>query len=140
MLHSIPVLEQAEAWLKRFDEYEAQAKREKAEFQALLVNQDVPLDIRWNLFKRAPAAMVEHRSFYVDYSAMEQLNEGHEVSWYDDFYVERYNTVNIVDIVDEMPSNDDKTMGSNAVANPELYAKLKEEVLAKGVRTFVFDW
>lgn len=106
----------------------------KEKFAAYVADKTVPLEDRWSLFETAPDALKEHSSWYADFKINNE-----EISWYDDYYLDRHQTMDTLDLVsqtEEMTLSDYTTPKySENVIND-----LKEQVLAKNLGSFVYDW
>lgn len=86
-----------------------------------------PLDERWDLF--CAVGMGSHSSYYVDFKALDEFHG--KISWYDDYYLERYSTMKM-----------DRLVRCFREKNPpeELIVQLKEEILEKFIWSFENDW
>ncbi len=101
-----------------------------------------PLPERWELFKKCPADLLKTET-YGPPSGLDTL-AGHEIVWYDDFYIERHETVDSVDIVERMEENLTSTYSSqfferHTVTQADIDA-YKEAVLQSGVKEWEYDW
>lgn len=65
-------------------------------FEEYIKDKSIPLDERWETFKKANNGLSYHKPFWVDFPGDE-----HEISWYDDFSIERYETVNLVQFLED---------------------------------------
>lgn len=108
-------------------------------YKAYIADKTIPLEDRMAVFRAAPYEWKDHQSWIVHFDS-EKLLEGGEIFWYDDFYVERHETVDVYDFIvarldDWLTEND---------YEPEDIAKImtafKEEMLEKNLGSFVFDW
>lgn len=116
--------------------------------QEIIKDKTISLDDRWEIFTRASTtALLTHGQWVGHIKALE---EDRSFSWYDDFYKDRYATVEwheiVSDIVDDYEANlEDYESPSDAPKNgtARFYPKLeriKEEILELGEAGFVHDW
>ncbi len=68
----------------------------KPAFEAYIKDKSIPLEERWNVFKTANNGLSYHKPFWVDFPG----DDG-DMSWGEDFSFERYETVNLVEFLDE---------------------------------------
>lgn len=121
----------------------------ETEFKAFIKDKKFPLDERWDLFKFA----CENNLFVnVDSSVihLKTLERNSNFSWYDDFNVEKYETVEFVYIVGRISDNLEEILEDPdysedfrdiyPIITREELIELKEEILATGYSGFVFDW
>lgn len=100
------------------------------------------LDEKWDLFSTLDSSLFKEHGWIIHLPELDK----HRICWYNDFYIERHKTVDLVDIVfnieenrawyEELgnePEEDDKTRLIDL-------EQLKKEILECGYRTFVFDW
>ena len=88
----------------------------------------VSLEERWNLFKKSSNLLPEY--FYtVDLPEIEK----NDLNYYDDFYYDRYQTVDMVDLLEKIEDYPEKFTKINVEA-------LKEQILHSGYGSFKFDW
>lgn len=106
-------------------------KNAKEQFKAIALpyfwDKSIPLDERWRVFSECDPAFLPDDGSTVSYDILEK----HDVSYYDDFYIERYKTFDVVRFFDYDFVQKLSIEEQNA---------LKEEILETGVRTFVEDW
>ena len=119
------------------------------EFKAFIKNKNYPLEERWGLFKFAceNALFVSLKG---SICSLKILEAAHNFSWYDDFYVEKHETVeftNIVELVEETldeiledPDYSEDLRDVYPIITREELIQLKEEILATGYSGFVMDW
>lgn len=99
---------------------------------AYIADQQYPLEQRWRIYYLACKASLLDLDSYITH--IPALNN---VSWYDDFYKDRYATVEWTDIVEQLDNTDDSS---------ELYPyklnlnTIKEQILAQGKAGFINDW
>lgn len=110
--------------LEQYEEAVKSVTDLKDEFNKEIVRKDLPLDWRWKLFLSAPL-LHDSSPWVVDFKSLGR------VSWYDDFGTERYQTVNISDIVDVLIENEEPK---------EKIEAFMEEVLKRNLGSFTCDW
>ena len=91
-------------------------------------NYNEPLEDRWHLFIES-RDLLPGSSWTVDIHEIE-ANDG---NYYDDFYYERYQTVDLVDLVVKIEDSPTKS----AKFNVDI---VKEQILESGYGSFIFDW
>lgn len=123
---------------------------QKAEVQALkdafcqiIKDPTYPLEQRWQLFKNAPGEYRNHSSWYWNSKALGG------VSWFDDFYYEKYQTVHSVSLVERVEDalntrdKDHSLIWLERIFRddiPENTDAIKEEILSLNLGSWVFDW
>jgi hypothetical protein len=117
-----------------FNEIEAYKNQTelKQKYLNFIQNESNALKERWKMFKHAPYEFKNHQKWIVHFEAESLLPSG-EIVWFDDFYKDRYSTVNMIDIVDsmkELPENYSK----------EVVEAFKKEILQKNLESFIYDW
>lgn len=99
----------------------------------------IPLMDRWETFKEMPNDWHIHENWLQHFDS-EKLLVNSEISWYDDVYVERYETVDMIELVDDRLC-DRLSEDPNVYENPEtILNAFREEIMAKNLGSFVFDW
>ena len=88
----------------------------------------IPLEDRWEAFKLSKLGNTD--SWVMTFESLNVLYSG-EVSWYDDFYIDKYQTVNMVDLVENLYESNFTEKQIDAV---------KGEVLNTFTLSFVNDW
>lgn len=112
---------------------ESAIKDLKAEFAAYVSNKSIPLDERWALFKKAPSSLTNTSRWSWDFKCV-------DVSWYHDYHVKRYETVNLVDFIEDHLAYEIETDDDAKKKWEPLIPLMKEEILADNTREFVYDW
>jgi hypothetical protein len=96
-------------------------------FAAYIKDTSISLDERWQAFTAANDALKDHQRFQAD------LTLGREqISWYDDFCIDRYTTVKTEWLVESLYEVGDHT--------PDIIAEFKEQILQQNLGSFTFDW
>ncbi len=106
-----------------------------------IARKDVRLDLRWNTYVTAcNARLLEYAEWQQSLPTLDRL----DVNWYDDFYIDRYQTVDWPELVndqilckDEDPEDVDEEWAAKFFP---LADQIKEEILATGYAGFSNDW
>jgi hypothetical protein len=120
---------------------------------AYINDMTVPLSVRWAVFKEMSDDWKVEESWIQHFDAEKLLPCG-EISWYDDFYVEKYETVDMVEFVEErlieklFEESDedypDEVYGATIdTLPPEIQTIVdawREEILSKNLASFTYDW
>lgn len=108
-----------------------------------LQNESIPLDERWDVFVEASDAGLLAYLPWIWHPNFEKKLGLKEISWYDDFYVERYVdfdfTTMIERIEDEFKYNEEDEKVIVGITR-EMIPVIKEEMLSTGARGFNYDW
>lgn len=121
-----------EAIENSFKAIEDLAEGSRKDFGDLIKDKSVPLDERWELFCRAPDSIKLHDRWIHEF----KWEEKHQaISWYDDFYMDRHQTVDMQAIIEIMEENESGTEYSE-----EMILDMKEEILDKNLGSFCNDW
>lgn len=91
-----------------------------------------PLDERWKTFIESDLG--EESNFIVHFKSIDE----DKFSYYDDLYIERYQTVYLCDVIERFEDALDNGKTCNFSRNQ--VNEIKEEVLRKLIKSFVFDW
>lgn len=119
------------------------------EFKTYIKDKSIPLEERWDNFKFA----VENKIF-VNINGwvihLKTLESSRNFSWYDDFGVEKYETVKFERVVERVSDNLEEILedpdysedfrDNYPIITREELNQLKEEILATGYSGFVMDW
>ena len=120
----------------------------QVEFEALIQDKETPLEKRWHLFEIAVGndLYVKVDSYVLHLNTLESKKG---FSWYDNFYYDRYKTVNLVEVVYNLetylaeiaePECNWATPEKAILKTQEEIDALKEEILQTGYSAFVYDW
>ena len=90
-------------------------------------DKNFPLEDRWNLFTTSEMGCRE--PFQEDFKTVDNLFGG-ELSWYDDFYIEGHETLEITRMIKTLEDKFSK----------EQVDDVKEEILEKFIYSFELDW
>lgn len=116
-------------------------------YHMILKDKGISTTERWDFYKNAPSVYKETTCWIETYEKLE-LNPN-RFSWYDDFNVDRYQTVNMVNIVEKIESRlkdykeDSRKIQETFmpfVNDPNALNELKEEIMEKNIESFVNDW
>lgn len=112
----------------------------KADYLAYIKDRTIPLEERWNIYLQMPDFMKESDG-WVEYIP---IFEEHGLNWYDDFYLDRYVTINLVDIVERLEealTEEYPLCFEEKVRQiPNIVEEVKEWVLEKNILSFINDW
>lgn len=136
---------------KRLDALVAQMESLKEEFRtAIKDDQQYSLSERWSMFEKAPYELVSGCScsgIVGEKLVAELLDIKGELCLYSDLYIERYQTVNMVNIVERIIEHcaekhefDDSDLAFEELMGNPTFTSLLEEILEDGNRQFQFDW
>ena len=107
------MIERLKRDIKCLDE---ELKTIKKDFEYAIKDQNIPLDERWELFRKSPEYLSNVKDFY---ELSDKLKDKVQRA------CERYQQYDIYDYLDEDDEN---------------YDKYREELLAENIKTVVFDW
>jgi hypothetical protein len=109
-----------------------QKKALLARLRAMFVEKSISLEHRWDLFCAAHrAGLLPTYGYQQSLPTLDAL----DVSWYDDFYKDRYALVEWEDIVQSIQGSPKGLAKFLAVLD-----QIKEEILAAGYGSFENDW
>lgn len=99
---------------------------------AFIINKDIDLDVRFEVWQQAPVTMKEHKYYTEDFAGLPE-----DYIAYDSYVsVDRYQTVSVKRILETATGE----YGEGGVLSPENLILFKEDVLAKNIHSFVYDW
>lgn len=116
-------------FLELFKKIRSETAKVNKYFADYIKNESINLDERWAVFKDAPESLKEHDTFVVHFT-WEVTHGG--ISWYDDFYKDKYALVYMVEIVEQMEEQE-----NYSVAQVD---DMKAEILSKNLSSFEYDW
>lgn len=127
-----------------FSEYRAAVEMMRQQFTTVITDKSIPLNERWELFKKAPTELKETTCWVVNFNTLNEAEGGH-VSWYDMFGVDRHQTVEMLDIIERLEEiieyGQTKIKAKQFfIDNPAKLDDLKEEILSMNLQSFVYDW
>lgn len=128
----------------------------KKQFEALIVNKDISLDVRWGLFEKAPKDMKNCDRWI--YHGLDDFlkGPGPYQNWFqhrdyerreevDLFYLVEEALVEVVEGLDEGPSGEywkwfKEYETWECFKDPNFLDKVKEQILKDNMGSFIFDW
>ncbi len=136
---------QFKATQKKVEKLKAETKKTKDAVELIIFDKKLPLDQRWEFWLKVPEDAKNNKG-WIEHFRWEQQLPGRRVSWYDEFYIDRHQTVIMEEIVDRVEENI-----AYAAQNPddvsiretwtqEMLDDFKEEILEKNLYSFVMDW
>jgi len=133
------------------EQYKVAIAAASEKFKATIKDKSIPLEDRWGLFLKAPDYLIDHDFWTAGLKTLDESDNGH-FSYYDNWYVERHETVHVIDKVSDLES-DLKYFKENPgtavhikkwkmffYENPSKLDELKEEILEKNLGSFEYDW
>lgn len=103
------------------------------ELVAYFKNNDIPLEERWEAYKYAIDKNVFNEINSWSYEVKVRAFAHNNLSWYDDFNIERYQTITFPEVVDMIDDYDIDFSEEDII-------ELKEEFLQTGNSGFCNDW
>lgn len=130
-----------------FDGWANKMAYTKPMFERTIQDKTIPLEVRWDLFLKAPTEMKGYMSYYADFDSLPEDTIGYDMP----YNVERYQTVYTKELVewyeDELYNSgkyDAKyATNSKVTLDQEDQAKLnalKEEILSLNLWSYTYDW
>jgi hypothetical protein len=114
-------------------------------FLAVVLDESIPVQERWVLWRKAPAELKDSDGFTPDFEVLNEIAGGDdEWNWYSEYNVERYQSVDLEDMVDKIQQAIDGTRSRSwaqpFVNDPSLLDRFKEEIMTQNIREFKYDW
>lgn len=107
-------------------------------------NKDIPLEERWSLFKQIAPSIYTYVEASCDdpFGLIDNYLMGPAGSI---FYIDRYQTVNLIDILDDLESKFDDNQEDveyflNGRSVQEFVTECKEELMNLEMWSFIWDW
>lgn len=104
----------------------------------------IPLHERWELFCQAPNMFKDHETYLHTFNIEKKYGE---ISWLDHFYIDKYQTVNMINIIRDLQSQLNpklkfKSRGFEQCPfkTQEAIDDFKEEILENNLGSFINDW
>lgn len=111
------------------------------EYLNFIVDENVSLAERWGIFQVAPPNW-KMTDTYIPHFESEELLVSGEIVWYNDFYVERHQTVNCSDWIsnleDAVKHEDEDRI--KAGWSMDVVDSFKREILKRNLGSFIYDW
>lgn len=117
----------------------------KPDFDEFIKDKSYSLEERWEVFKNANSELSNHQSWIIDLPT----KNNYDFSWYDEFYTERYQTINLVQFVEETLADLEEEAKDSESYQHESKKKLwesldvnqiKEWILENNIKSFKHDW
>lgn len=130
-----------------FKEVDSRIDNFKKELEEFYKDTRVDLDDRWETFVRLKnyPKLYNYDSCYYNFECL-PLELARNFSWYDDFYSDRYETVNMIDKVISMinevtldPPGKENAKDVMQFLRRNIHL-VKEEILSKNLLSFQNDW
>lgn len=123
-----------------FEVFRNIAETLQSEVWTMLKDKSIPLNERWKVFVEASGGVINKvNSYYMDFQSMTKAGFGG--SWYDDFYLDRHQTMELTSLVECLEDRNNLNSDSKRFKmTEEQIEELKEEILQSGYTGFVFDW
>jgi hypothetical protein len=115
----------------KIKEYNKQKEVLRTEIKRYVQDKSFPLEERWKLF--IESELGTESSWTVHFSVL----DGKDVSYYDDFYIEKYQTTTVKDLVDMIG---DKEPEDNMFLTDGELNSLKEDILKQFIWSWKEDW
>jgi hypothetical protein len=113
----------------------------KQQFIKAIKDKTIPLEDRWSFWCDAPSSLKDFSQYSVKFESM-----GKKFHWTYDLDFERYQTVDLEDLAMDLNSyvqeqaDEEQIYLRKLFRNPDLLDQLREDVLARNLEYFVFDW
>lgn len=131
----------------RKSDIEEKVKGLKDDITIFIKDPNIPLEERWEVFSTFPEYLFEEEFLYIiNYPILVKK----KFNYYNDMFVERYETIDASDIVGHFEEIYDEKGDINefyksvcrrdVVLTLEEIDILKEQILERGCRTFKYDW
>lgn len=118
-----------------FDKLNTEINFNKVILESNNDDKTIPLSKRWATFIDAPACIKNTEDYIVHFDWEKKY---HNLEWYDSFNQDRYSTVNMEDLIVSMEESE--SCDDSSVYDKQSIIDIKEEILAKNLYSFVFDW
>jgi hypothetical protein len=128
----------------RFEIFKQHKDQIKADFEEFITSSAHPLEIRWQMFKDAPADLSNHlESIYggLDEILVPGLGS-RDINWPDEIInAERHQRINLIGEVEEIFSKPKAYRVKYPTAYEEGFLdKIKEQILKDNIKSFIYDW
>ena len=124
-----------ENFLDLFTTIRSDTARDTKLFADFIKCESVSLDERWEVFENAPNSLKNTECYIVHF---EWESKYGEISWYDDFYKDKYALVEMVQVVESMTEEDYQTKAPRYTE--EQINDMKQEILSRNLGSFTNDW
>lgn len=113
---------------KRIELFNKAKENIKSDLKKVVVDKSYPLNERWDLF--IESNLGEHTNYYVEFEGFEGINSDR---YYDDFYIEKYETVQVKYLLKR--GIEKQILDSDYKIN-----MFKEDVLTEFIKSFEYNW
>jgi hypothetical protein len=96
----------------------------------IIGNKTIPLEKRWSIFSKYPSYLFKQKSSILHIESLEKL--GYKIGYEEDIHAERHQVIDIPGVIDDFFFDTEH--------NQSDIDTIKEEILSKGYRTFIYDW
>lgn len=119
--------------LNMADTIEAGVKKLKGLLESYIKDKNVPLEDRWEVYSTLPAHYFDESRWVMDYDFA-----GTDIVWHDDLYMEKYETVDNLVIIERIENKLEYEKLNGGTEEDIL--QLKEDMLQSGIRRWTYDW
>lgn len=103
-----------------------------------IMDQSIPYEDRRDIWRRTPDHLRHHDSWVLHLPKFE--SKYGEISWYDDFYIERHSVMDLRDVEEESRLFLKVRKDWNSGYNKEKFEDFVRECVDLGIHSFTFDW
>lgn len=103
------------------------------DIEEILQNESIDLDTRWDFFKNIPLEFSRSQR----YDQTNKLFKDKDINGYDDLYLEKYQTANIIDIVERI---EDSQEGEKSFKLKKYLTTIKQTALKMNLKQYIYDW
>lgn len=125
-----------EALTKDIETINTLTKALETNFAKVIADTSIPLVERWELFCSAPDSVKGYDSCTPNFECLEE----HGITFYDTLYYERYQTIHMLDLVDQIEHSSRVHKQLTGISPEELVVLLKEEILKYNLGSVRYDW
>jgi hypothetical protein len=128
----------------RFEIFKQHKDQIKTDFEEFITSPAHPLEVRWQMFKDAPAELSNRDKFiYHGWDeVLDPTTPSARINWVNDLdSYEQGTEISVVDTVEEEFSKPEKYDLNYPGINQEGFLdKIKEQVLKDNIKSFIYDW
>lgn len=128
----------------KFSALEAYTEHLKKDFEEYITSPVHSLELRWAMFRDAPAVLSNHDKFI--YHGWDKIlnpeNPKSRVNWINDLdWAEHGETLEVVDTVETVFKNPESyELNYSGLDDPGFLDKIKEQVLKDNIKSFKYAW
>ncbi len=123
--------------LEQINAYKESATELKQKYVNYIKDKSISLDDRWRVFESAPTDWKIHERYLQHFDVEDELL-GRDILWWDDFDIEKGQTVNMQEWVNDLSNL--KVLRAWGYEGDEVANAFKEEVLSMNLGLFKYDW